>query len=238
MTEVIAKKPMSTSYKFVFLFSIFMVFFVLIVGAITHSKSSGFGMWVWGYTAWLMYKRRNSDLASMYKLLLWFDAIAIIFLVLIYAFNISTFSVFSSEDLLVAFIFLVVVKLITASLYLFFKSQTVDSSEVSIPINDDQPNDECWSKALSELNSGNIDDAAWARAFAESNGDESKAKASYLKIRASSLHRLSEKSIPINSNIKESKLDISSSKSSSWDMFEVVALVGLIIIVAAIVHAI
>ena len=158
-----------------------MVFFVLIAGAVTHSKSSGFGLWVWGYTAWLMYKRRNSDLASMYKLLLWFDGIAMAVLATSVAFNSSMLSVVGVEDLIATLILLVIVLLVTFSLYLFFKSQLEVVKEVQ---NGDSVKDECWSNALSELNNGNLDDATWARSFAESNGDESKAKASYLKTRA------------------------------------------------------
>jgi hypothetical protein len=44
--------------------------------------------------------------------------------------------------------------------------------------------DVCWSNALEELNSGNLDNATWARVYAESNGDEAKSKASYLRYRA------------------------------------------------------
>lgn len=181
MTNKSDKETMSTSYKFVFLFSIFMVFFVLIAGAVTHSKSSGFGLWVWGYTAWLMYKRRNTDLVSMYKLLLWFDGLAMAVLAISVAFNSSMLSVVGVEDLIATLILLVIVLLVTFSLYLFFKSQLGD---IKVIKNEDSVQDECWSKALSELNSGNLDDATWARCFAESNGDESKAKASYLKSRA------------------------------------------------------
>ena len=43
---------MPKSYKLIFIASIFMVFFVLLAGAATKSKSSGFGMLIWGYTAW------------------------------------------------------------------------------------------------------------------------------------------------------------------------------------------
>lgn len=61
------KQKMLASYKAIFIISIFMVFFVLIAGALTKSKGSGLCIWTWGYTAWLMYKRSYSKFQMLYK---------------------------------------------------------------------------------------------------------------------------------------------------------------------------
>ena len=63
----ISKIKMSASYRAVFIFSIFMVFVVLVVGTVTKSSMSGIGMLIWGLTAWLMNKRMNSELVIFYK---------------------------------------------------------------------------------------------------------------------------------------------------------------------------
>jgi len=70
------KTPMSTSYKAVFVLALLMIFVVIIGGAMSGSKSVGFGVWYWGYTAWKMYKRDNESLVSLQKVMLWFEAIA------------------------------------------------------------------------------------------------------------------------------------------------------------------
>ncbi len=46
------------------------------------------------------------------------------------------------------------------------------------------PGNEAYAAALAEIEEGRLDKGAWARAFAESGGDESKAKAVYIKVRA------------------------------------------------------
>ncbi len=47
-------------------------------------------------------------------------------------------------------------------------------------------NNDAYAAAFAELEEGRVDKGAWARAFAESGGDESKAKALYIKARAES----------------------------------------------------
>uniref|UniRef100_UPI0040483A03 hypothetical protein n=1 Tax=Mariniflexile sp. TaxID=1979402 RepID=UPI0040483A03 len=231
------KQKMSASYKAIFILSIFMVFFVLIAGALTKSKSSGFGMWIWGYTAWLMYKRRNADLVSFYKGLLWFDVIAAGIALSVLTFSEGDVGRYVGYTAVEAALLFALVILFSYGLYIFFRNQTKLLSVSSSVINDSSIDDKHWEQASHELD-GDRHVATWARAIAESNGDESKAKAVYLKIRAGTLHGLSEKSILENSNIKEPKLDLSSNKSSSWDMFEVVALIGFVIIVGSIVYAV
>ena len=232
-----SKPKISASYRAIFILSICMIFIVLIAGAATKSKGSGIGMFIWGYTAWLMYKRRVSDLVSFYKGLLWFDVIAagVALAVLVFSDNdASRYVGYSTTE--VTLLFALVISL-TYGLYIFFRNQTNLLSVSSSVVNNSSIDDKHWEQASHELD-GDRHVATWARAIAESNGDESKAKAVYLKIRAVTLHELSEKSILENSNIKELKSDVSSYKSSSWDMFEVVALIGFVIIVGAIVHAV
>ena len=78
---------MSASYRAIFILSIFMVFFVLIAGAATKSNGAGLGVLLWGYQAWLMYKRDNTALVSLTKAILWVQAIAfcIVFSVLLFS---------------------------------------------------------------------------------------------------------------------------------------------------------
>lgn len=49
--------------------------------------------------------------------------------------------------------------------------------------------EEIWSRAKAEFDGPNRRAGPWARAYAESNGDEAKAQASYLRQRASEMHR-------------------------------------------------
>ena len=69
------KAPMSNSYKAVFVFSIFMIFFVIIMGAVGGQKGNGLGVFVWGYTAVMMYKRNNKNLAAFHRSILWIEGI-------------------------------------------------------------------------------------------------------------------------------------------------------------------
>lgn len=69
MSEI--KAPMTIAYKAVFTFSITMTLLALLGGS-----TSGIGVVLWGYTAWLIYKRRNKSLVSLFEALLWFEVIA------------------------------------------------------------------------------------------------------------------------------------------------------------------
>lgn len=48
-------------------------------------------------------------------------------------------------------------------------------------------NNDAYAAALAEIEEGRLDKGVWARSFAESGGDESKAKALYIKARAESI---------------------------------------------------
>lgn len=174
------KPKMSASYKAIFILSIFMVFFVLIAGAATKSKSSGLGMWIWGYTAWLMYKRRNADLVSFYKLLLWFDVIAAGVAIAVLSFSESEVTKivgYSAIEVLVLFVFVIS---ITYGLYKYFLNlESNPTSSDSFNIFDSN----LWDQVSEEVKSGKRVDSLWTRAFSESDGDVNKANARYIKLR-------------------------------------------------------
>ena len=115
------KIPMSNSYKAVFIFSIFMIFFVTIIGAASGSKGGGFGIFVWGYTAWLMYKRNNKDLISFYKTLLWIECI--LFSATAAIFNFSESEIISTAELVGFFILAAIATGVSYGLYKFFQKQ-------------------------------------------------------------------------------------------------------------------
>ena len=196
---------MSASYKAIFILSILMVFVVLIVGAATKSKTSGVGMWIWGYTAWLMYKRRNSDLVSFYKLLLWFDVIAAGVAVAVLSFSDSEVAKivgYSAIEALVLFVFVI---LLTYGLYKYFlnlESNPTSSDAFSVA------DSIIWDQVSEEVKSGKMVDSLWTRAFSESDGDSNKANARYIKLRFDQIKLESKGSLSSSS--------ISSLSSTHW----------------------
>jgi len=125
-------KKMSTSYKAIFIFSIFMVFLNLIFGAasagVAHkSPSFGMGMFVWGYTAWLMYKQRISDLVSMYEILLWLDMIVATIVIALSIFGENKSSEYFDYPLIYSLIALVIA--ITYGLYKYFTGLNIVSDD-------------------------------------------------------------------------------------------------------------
>ena len=118
----VTKTKMSASYKAIFILSIFMVFFILLAGVATNSKTSGLSMSIWGYTAWLMYLRRNAGLVSFYKLLLWFDAIVVSVVIAFLVFSDIDFG-FSYGEGVVSLVSSVVIS-IHYGLYRYFSNRT------------------------------------------------------------------------------------------------------------------
>jgi len=197
---------MSTSYKAIFILSIFMVFFVLLAGAATNSKTSGFGMWIWGYTAWLMYKRRNSDLVSFYKLLLWFDAIAVSVVIAVLVFSDKDFGFSYGE----ALVLLSVVILITYGLYRYFlKLQLSSNSTESNDANDTSH----WEQVSEEIKNGKRIDSLWTRAFAEADGDNNKANARYIKLRLEQIKNSAKSTSEVPKTSTEELLKLPPKKS-------------------------
>jgi hypothetical protein len=184
------KYPMSTSYKAVFLLSILMIFVVIIVGAMSGSKSVGFGIWYWGYTAWKMYKRDNVSLVSLQKTMLWFEGIA-------FALGFGVL-LSSGEDVRryvdvtpIGFLFIAIVTIgLTYLLFVFFSAQNGGVAKAaSKQFLGDAIADKFWEVASVEFENAR-NTAVWARCYSECDGDEAKAKAQYLRIRASALSEL------------------------------------------------
>ena len=50
-----------------------MAIFIFLAGIESGTKTTSFGVLVWIYIAWLMYKRDNTGLISLLKNLLWLD---------------------------------------------------------------------------------------------------------------------------------------------------------------------
>lgn len=176
----VAKPKMSASYKAIFILSILMVFFVLLAGAATNSKSSGFGMWIWGYTAWLMYKRRNADLVSFYKLLLWFDVVAAVVAIAVLTFSDSDVSRLVGYTITEALVLFVIVISVTYGLYRYFLNS---QSKPTLETTEDSSDTYLWEKVSEEIKNGERIDSLWTRAFAEADGDNNKANARYIKLR-------------------------------------------------------
>jgi hypothetical protein len=229
----VTKPKMSASYKAIFILSIFMVFFVMLAGAATNSKTSGFGMWIWGYTAWLMYKRRNADLVSFYKFLLWFDVIAAGVALAVLTFSDSDVSKYVGYTAFEAIILFVIVISFTFGLYKYFLSlESNRSSSKSFNVADST----IWDQVSEEVKSGKRVDSLWTRAFSESDGDSNKANARYIKLRFDQ--------IKLDSRASSSPSNISTSPNKStkvkltifdfWNNFNTVgklALIGILLLV-------
>lgn len=115
------KTPMSNSYKAIFIFSIFMIFFVIIMGAASGSKGGGFGVFVWGYTAYLMYKRNNKNLISLYKTLIWIQGILLSATAAIFIFGES--ELFPTVEFGGFFVLAAIAMGVSYGLYKFFQRQ-------------------------------------------------------------------------------------------------------------------
>ncbi|MBT8573371.1 hypothetical protein G6699_07270 [Polynucleobacter paneuropaeus] len=227
------KQKMSASYKAIFILSIFMVFFVLIAGAANNSKSSGFGMWIWGYTAWLMYKRRNTDLVSFYKLLLWFDVIAAGVAVAVLSFSDSEVTKivgYSAIEALVLFVFVIS---ITYGLYKYFLNlDSNPTSSDSFSVSDST----IWDQVSEEVKSGKRVDSLRTRAFSESDGDSNKANARYIKLRFDQI-KLESMSSSSSSNASLPPKETAKVKLTIfdfWNNFNTVgklALIGILLLV-------
>jgi ABC-type glycerol-3-phosphate transport system permease component len=61
--------PMTTSYKVIFWLSIFM--------AVISVAGNPMGVFLWGFTAWCMHRRKNAELVKLYGILRWLSAIAV-----------------------------------------------------------------------------------------------------------------------------------------------------------------
>lgn len=177
------KMPMSTSYKAVFVLSIVMIFLVFIGGAMSGSKSVGFGVWYWGYTAWKMYKRNNDALVSLQKVMLWFEALAFTVALAVLLFSDSDVRRYVDVTPLELILLASLSMGVTFALYKYFGKQVKNPNVADASSNDE----DLWSTVSDELKNGQRVDSLWTRAFAESDGDSNKANARYIKMRVEQL---------------------------------------------------
>ena len=184
--------PMTSAYAAIFVLSLVLMATVFFGSVASQSKSGGFGIWWWGLTAWLMYKRNNSRLKTMFKVMLWFEVIccAVFFGYMVIAKpGERDFAGLDIGSMLVLFAIAIGLAL---GYYLFFKKQVegnLNENNSSKSLTDDIE-DKTWEMALLEINGGKRVEGIWARAYAEADGDESKAKAKYLKIRVEQIQSL------------------------------------------------
>ena len=170
---VTTKPKMSASYKAVFALSIIMIFVGMLGGAGSGSKGAGGGaVFVWGYTVWLMYKRDNKGLVSLYRLFLWWQGIAVAIVVAFSIFDasflsMSGFARFSVTGLLILG---AVLMSISYGLLTYFRHQLLKPyAGEGAAIVDIEILDKFWEQASLELqNSKN--EAVWAKAFATNQG--------------------------------------------------------------------
>jgi Ca2+/Na+ antiporter len=227
---------MSGSYKGVFIFTIVMTIFVFFMGAISGSKGQ-IGTLIWGYTAWLMYKRKNSQLVGLYKFLLWFVGFAAILMFFLFISYGETLG-YSGTGLF--FLFLLVF-IVDYSLLKFFQGEVqrelspsaivhMKSTDGTMP---NLTNEQIWEKASLELE-GKRREGLWARCFAQSNGDENRARALYLRNRVSEIE--SELNIKPTSKNFAINIPLLNEAKEWWDTLNFVGkicVIGLIIALLA-----
>lgn len=205
-----SKTKISASYRAIFILSIFMVFIVLIEGAATKSKGSGIGMFIWGYTAWLMYKRRVSDLVSFYKGLLWFDVIAAGVALAVLAFSDNDATRYVGYSTIDATLLFALVISLTYGLYRYFLNLQNNPVDKSVDENTkssiENVNEVDYETAYIELKTNTQREGLWAMCLANSNGDENRAKAEYIKKRVLEIRNFS--SVRENQNTTEDKAEI------------------------------
>ena len=212
------KTKMQLPYKALFILSIFMVIFVATVGALTQSKMSGFGVYVWGYTAWLMHKRKISDLVLFYKCILWLNIIAIGCVLVFIASGddyLKNYVGYSAIYLIAAFLVLL---LLDYAIYRYFSH--LQQFSISTVV-DGNKEDALWAKVSAEIKSGYKVDSLWTRAFADADGDDAKTNARYIKLRVEQL-RLDE-------SVNETSAKDDSIKSAFFGFYGYLMLLALLI---------
>ena len=227
------KPKMSATYSAIFILSILMVFIVLIAGTATNSKTSGVGMWIWGYTAWLMYKRRISDLVSFYKTLLWFDIVMAAIALVALSFSDSNVSSYVDYSIVNVMLLFVIVISLTYGLYKYFYNL---QNNPSLNLPNGSVNADFWEQVSDEIKNGKRIDSLWIRAFSEADGDANKANARYIKLRVEQLEAQNT-NIFNTSQSSNFKIQIPSGLRDFWDHFNNVGkfgIVGILILIALI----
>lgn len=198
-----------------------------------------------------MYRRDNLALVILYKTLLWITGGlgAIGFFVIIAFDDTNTIIGTSLKAYLLIIVFSLVVDF---CLYKYFQniSSNKNISTKSLPESSESKNQDepLWEEILNEFESEKRNKGLWAKCFAEMNGDETQAKAAYLKERfqtlkqyAADLKTNSNESTRIISNNSQSlKEDIIHKKHPSKyalnTMFGIVIILVAILIVGAIFY--
>lgn len=227
------KTSMSTSYKAVFILSILMIFVVIIGGAMSGSKSVGFGIWYGGYTAWKMYKRDNDSLVSLQKIMLWFQAVAFSIGLAVLLFSDSDVKRYVDITPLGLIIVAAISMGITYFLYIFFIKQKSAPTSVAT-LSSSSIEDRFWEQASRELESERHE-ATWARAMANAEGDDAKTKALYIKLRASDLQQsyslFDGKSRPVSTPKEGIVKEESRLFWSSFNSIGKIAIVGILALI-------
>ncbi len=234
MTNI--KAEMSAAYKAIFILSIVMAFAVLIAGAATKSNGAGVGVLLWGYQAWLMYKRDNTALVSLTKAVLGVQAIAFCIalpVILFLKFDPKAYIDITPQILILSAIFGISIEYF---LYRFFLTQSnlgVVTRPTSV-VNSSSIEDEFWEQALRELE-GVRHEATWARALAESAGNMDLARSIYIKQRAKNLKLKSSVESNLVINEEDKKFAFGNGKENYWQPWAVLATL-LLVLVGVIVY--
>jgi len=209
MAEI--KPPMTNAYKAVFIFSILMAVLCFLDGIGSVSKGK-IGTILWCYAAWLMYKRNNAGLITLFKTLMWFE-------IIVGGFGIVCMLFLDINELvglgiLIYSVILIIGITISYSLLVFFQKQSapfinqVTANEITQNTQTSNDNEsKYWEQALNEFNSDARNKALWAKSFAECGGDDKKAQAEYLKSRFNELafeNKIASANINLRVNGKES----------------------------------
>ncbi len=174
------------SYRLIFVFSVVM--FLLCFIGLYNKEQSAFGAVVWGYILWLMHKKNIQGLVTVFKY---------IFILTIILGVIGLLFVNNIEIGVIGYLFILFVGLIIQ--YSFWQYFAKFELKQSTAKNDKNPqpqinsNEEIWKRVYKEFDSSDRNLGIWAKCFADANGDESVAKANYLKVRVEELSKSDNK---------------------------------------------
>ena len=190
MSEIVSK-PMSGSYKAVFVFAIAMTVIVFFASAASNSKGQ-LGTLVWGYSAWLMSKQRNQQLVDVYKALIWLTSVlgGGGLLVIVFYGNSTDISITGYAIVIAAAL------VIDFMLLGFFRRQLIEPHVNGAGhFEGGDAEERLYATAMGEIKSKTVRDGVWAKAIVESNGDEGKAAVLYIKHRVEQQRRLADVSL-------------------------------------------
>ena len=245
---------MTNSYKAIFIFAIFMSFVSLFLGA------KGIGTLFWGYVAWLMYKKNIVALITIFKLMSYLLGFS--FLIGIYFLTNNTFNEkwigYSAEGFFLSLLVSVIINIV---LLRYFKnlqklipkfkrelrSPTLQNNKIT-------SDEDIYLQISHELESGLTDKALWTKIFAETDGNENKTKASYIKqrfnvikskleidlsaIKISNLDNTVEKNIEFENLQKNETPDLKFKVENYWNSLNIMGKLCIVFITILIVMSI